>query len=228
VFPLELTTRLLTRAGPPASMVVGQNSRFAFTGECSCWFHPTHPIVHHPFVCSGSLTQQISFESRPSGPRSPLPGIPPLMSKHQLLRRRRGYRLDTLNTYSGGTRRSGVRTRKDFEMEINGGSAYFAEGVDYVYVGLHRVLGTTVEVVMVGLPPIFTFFISPRSLPSALLLCRTISFHLFQGTTEAHKVFHTHLLPYIPLRGTPQGVPNVHRSRATQLYKSMNGGIDLS
>ena len=34
VFPPELAARLLTHVSHPASKVVGNNMRFAFTGEC--------------------------------------------------------------------------------------------------------------------------------------------------------------------------------------------------
>jgi len=78
-----------------------------------------------------------------------------------------------------------------------------AKGADNGHVGLHKVLGTTVEAIIGGI------------------------YHQF-GATEAHKLFHTHLLPHILLKGTRQGVPDVYHSRAMQLYKSANGGADLS
>jgi len=78
-----------------------------------------------------------------------------------------------------------------------------AKGVDNRHIGLHKVLGTTVEAIVGGV------------------------YHQF-GATEAHKFFHTHLLPHILLKGTPQGVPDAYHARAMQLYKSVNGGVSLS
>ncbi|KAF9645734.1 hypothetical protein BDM02DRAFT_3189421 [Thelephora ganbajun] len=78
-----------------------------------------------------------------------------------------------------------------------------AKGMDNGNVGLHKVLGTTVEAIIGGV------------------------YHQF-GATEAHKFFHTHLLPHILLKGTPQGVPDTYHSRAMQLYKSVNGSATLS
>jgi len=70
------------------------------------------------------------------------------------------------------------------------------------HIGLHKVLGTTVEAIVGGV------------------------YHQF-GATEAHRFFHTHFLPHILLKGTPRGVPDVDHSRAMQLYTSVNRGIDL-
>lgn len=78
-----------------------------------------------------------------------------------------------------------------------------AKGRDNGHVGLYKVLGTTVEAIFGGV------------------------YYQF-GAAEAHKLFHTHLLPHILLKGTPQGVPDVYHSRAMKLYKNVNGGIDFS
>jgi len=99
----------------------------------------------------GYLTQQISFESRPSDPQSLLPGVPPLAFK----RRRADYAnvsSNVLNTYTLGEHISqkwgiGKALRRKPMMDPQ----TVANGVDDECIGLHKVLGTTVEVIVGGI-----------------------------------------------------------------------------
>lgn len=110
---------------------------------------------------------------------------------------------NALNTYTLGEhvgREWGIGKALKWKSMVD--PQMLAKGVDSARVGLHKVLGSTVEAIVGGV------------------------YHQF-GATEAHKFFHTHLLPHILLKGTPQGLPDAYHSRAMQLYKSVNGGVDL-
>jgi len=68
-------------------------------------------------------------------------------------------------------------------------------------VGLHKVMGTTVEAVVGGI------------------------YHQFGGSV-AHRIFHTRILPHLLLPGTSQGLQDFYHDHAMQVYQRMGGQKD--
>ena len=127
MLPPQLETKLLTHVGHPASKLVGQNARFAFTGERFC-LPPPPPLL---FISrfKGCLTRRISTENRSSDPQSLFSDILALVPKRKFRRRLRENRLERPQHIPfGGIHPSGVGDRKGVEMEIDGGSTAGREG----------------------------------------------------------------------------------------------------
>ena len=150
VFPPELATRLLTHASHPASRVVGHNARFAFIGECYRPFH--HPL--QPSLCLDDWSSDLLNLRSNLGRRIIESYF--LMFLHSCPNVNSGADYaktssNALNTYTLGEhvgREWGIGKVLKWKSMVD--SQMIEKGADNGHVGLHKVLGTTVEAIVGG------------------------------------------------------------------------------
>jgi len=136
----------------------------------------------------------------------------------------------TLNTPSTHTPREYVTrewgTGKVLKSAVD--PQMVTKGVDNGYVGLQiRWWVRRLRPLLWGLSPICAF--SRFSDPSSLLYyCTDLSLSVLPSESRGPTSCSTSVSLFILLNGAPQGVLDACCSRATQPYKSVNGGVDFS
>ena len=162
VFPPELATRLLTHASHPASRIVGHNARFAFIGECYRPFHHPH---HQPSLCVDDWSSNLLNPRSNLGRRIIESYF--LMFLHSCPNVNSGADYaktssNALNTYTLGEhvgREWGIGKVLKWKSMVD--PQMIEKGADNGHVGLHKVLGTTVEAIVGGVYHQFVRFPPP-------------------------------------------------------------------